>query len=277
MMRSEKLVPLKIVSDVTLRAGEHHVEVTTTVQNNVLDHRLRVLLPTNLKCDTYFSDSTFDVVERKVALAADNAIRKELDVETKPHVTWTAVRDAACGLAIVTRGLPEVAVIDTPERPIALTLLRAFRRAVLTNDNMGGQIQGTHVFRYDLAPFTGETPLKQLFLHGQRILSPVRQVDLLPIDQVVDGKMPAEQSFLRVEGDVVVTSVQRKDEHLVVRLFNPTTKSATARLAGGAQPIAAAKPVTLDGRNEPHVSPKLAKGAVELSVPAKRIVTLLMS
>ena len=56
-------------------------------------HRVRVLFPTDLKGDTYLSDSAFDVVERPVALAADNAIRKELDVETRPQISWTAFAD----------------------------------------------------------------------------------------------------------------------------------------------------------------------------------------
>jgi alpha-mannosidase/mannosylglycerate hydrolase len=277
MTRSEKLAPLKIISDVTLRRGADHVEVITTVQNNVLDHRLRVLLPTHLKSRTYLSDSTFDVVERSIALAPDNAMRKELDVETRPHVTWTAVHDGARGLAVVTRGLPEVAVSDTPQRTIALTLLRAFRRAVLSNDNMGGQIQGMHVFRYDLAPFTGNVPVRELFLHGQRIGSTVRQVDFLPVEQSASsGSLPPEQSFLRVDGDVIVTSVQRQHDNLLVRLFNPTASPAVATLAG-AERFSSARAVTLDGRDDSSVTATVAGGAINLTLAPKCIATLLLS
>ena len=38
----------------------------------------------------------------------------------------------------------------------SLELLRAFRRAVISNDNMGGQVQGTHAFRYDIVPLAGD-------------------------------------------------------------------------------------------------------------------------
>jgi alpha-mannosidase/mannosylglycerate hydrolase len=276
MMRSDRLAPLKIVSDITLRRGSHSVEVTTTVQNNVLDHRLRVLMPTNLHGDTFFSDSAFDVVERKIGVAADNAMRKELDVETKPHQSWSAFSDGKHGLAVIARGLPEIAVIDTLERPLALTLLRAFRRAVLSNDNMGGQIQGTHVFRYDLRPFAGELPIKQLFLAGQRLHGVVRQIDLLPADVKLNGEpshpLPAEASMLNVDGEVVVTSVQRQGDDLLVRLFNPNVKAAKVTLSRG-EKFASVRCLTLDGRDDAAAAPKLAEGAVSTSVPPKRIMT----
>lgn len=277
MTRSERSTPLKIVSDITLRQGSDSVEVTTTVHNNVLDHRLRVLFPTEMKGDTYHSDSAFDVVERKIALAADNAIRKELDVETKPHVTWSA----AGGLAVVTRGLPEIALCDTPQRPLALTLLRAFRRAVFSNDNMGGQIQGTHVFRYDIATYAGDVPRKKLFLQGQRILSPVRQVDLLPIELQQAGelatKVPPRQSFLKVDGEVVVTSVQRQADSLLVRLFNPTETKSKASIAAPA-PFASVRVVTLDVHEDSATTGKIGSGGgVDITVPPKRIATLLLA
>jgi alpha-mannosidase len=259
--------------------------VTTTVHNTVLDHRLRVLLPTNLKGDVIHSDSTFDVVERKVQLAADNAIRKELDVETKPHFTWTAFSDAARGVAIVTRGIPEVAVSDTAERPIALTLLRAFRRAVLHNDNMGGQIQGTHTFRYDIVPFDGAIPTKRLCVQGQRILGATRQIDLIPADmdlpadivQRTSSKLPREQSFLRVDGDaVVVTSIQRQDDKLLVRVFNPTASTAHAKIARP-EGFASVRSVTLEGKDDSITTAKIAGKVAEITVPSKRIATLLLA
>ncbi len=281
MTRSPRLVPLRIVSDVTLRKGSDSVEVTTTVQNTVLDHRLRVLFPTDFASKTYFSDSNYDVVEREVALAKDNAIRKELDVETKPHFTWSAVGEKAGGFAVVTRGLPEIAVTDTPQRTLALTLLRAFRRAVLTNENMGGQIQGTHVFRYDLRPYTGALPRASLCRQGQRILGAVRQVDLLPMDQQAlapaTGKkeLPGEQSFLKVDGDVVVTSVQRQDDSLLLRLFNPGDGSASVKI-GGLTKFSSANAVTLDGRADAAIAVKLGNSIADLTVPARRIATVLL-
>ncbi|MBN1292808.1 MAG: glycoside hydrolase family 38 [Candidatus Latescibacteria bacterium] len=276
MMRREQTAPLKIVSDVTLRKGSDRVEVTTTVDNTILDHRVRVLFPTHIDGDTYLSDSAYDVVRRPVALKEDNNIRRELDVETRPQITWTAFGDGKSGLAVVSRGLPENAVINIPDRPITLTLLRAFRRAVMANDNPGGQIQGTHTFNYDIVPVVGEIPVNKLFLLGQRVNRPVQVVDILPIDAAKKSgakTLPRELSFLNVEGKAVVTSVQRDNDHLLVRLFNPhgTTEKVTLELQNA--PVNA-KCVALDGRDDTKTT-VLSQGKVtEVLVPPKRIATI---
>ncbi|MCD6307890.1 MAG: glycoside hydrolase family 38, partial [Candidatus Latescibacteria bacterium] len=76
MERSGDTLPLRIVSEVTLRSNTRRVEVATTIDNIVRDHRIRALFPTSLEGDSYLSDSAFDVVERPVSLAADNDSRR---------------------------------------------------------------------------------------------------------------------------------------------------------------------------------------------------------
>ena len=274
MVRSAESAPLVISSDVTLRKGADRVEVTTIVQNTILDHRVRVLFPTGLKGDSFLSDAAFDVVRRPIALASDNASRIELDVETRPHQTWTAFGEPA-GLAVVSRGLPESAVIDTAERPIALTLFRAFRRAVLANDNPGGQIQGPLTFRYCIVPYSGGVPAAKLFRLGQRVNSPTHTVCLGPGEykSLNAGKLPAEYSFLNVAGNAVVTSVQRNGGALHVRLFNPGESREKIVVQPSFKP-ATVKSLTLDGRDDTRTSAAVSGGAVELTVPGKRIATV---
>jgi alpha-mannosidase len=269
MKRDEKKSPLRIISDVTLRNESDRIEVTTTVHNTVLDHRLRVLFPTGLAGNSYWCDSAFDCLQRPVALAADNAVHKELDIETRPQVSWTAFGDGRAGLAVVSRGLPESAVIDTIDRPIALTLLRAFRKAVFSDESSGGQIQGTHIFRYDLIPFAGNVPITRLCREGQRINSPIRQVTLHSAD-VKTAQLPRRHSFVTVGGNVVVTSIQRQGHSRLVRVCNPSNKPVTFKLGK----IKSAKSVTLDGRDDK--STKIGNGG-NVSIAAKRIATLLIS
>jgi hypothetical protein len=275
MTRCETLWPLKIVSDVTLRADSDRVEVTTTIDNQVLDHRVRVLFPTGLKGETYLSDSAFDVVERPVALLPDNDQRKELDVETRPQISWTAFGDGSVGLAVVSRGLPESAVIDNPDRAIALTLLRSFRRAVFAGDNMGGQIQGKHMFRFDIVPFKRLAPVKRLFLLGQRVNTPTRQVSLTSADFVPtdpSGTLPREQSLLNVAGEVVVTSLRKAGDAVELRAFNPTDLKQELSINGGM--LTQAEPVTLEGKADERVPVKSKTDLLTATLPPRRIVTL---
>jgi len=278
MRRSERTAPLKITSRITLHKGSDRLEVETTVENIIRDHRLRVLLPTALAGETYLSNSAFDVVERKVALAADNDSRDELEVETRPQFTWTAFGDGRCGLAVVSRGLPESAVTDTPERTIALTLLRAFRRAVFSDDNPGGQVQGSHTFRYDIVPFAAEVPVSHLYLLGQRVNGAVRLAALSPRDlkgPIPEAKLPAEHSFLETGGRAVFSSIRRDNGRTLLRFFNPYPTREKLTLCPAVKP-GTAQCVTLGGRADPLTSVVLHDGVIEVSLPPKRIATLVL-
>jgi len=234
--RSERLAPLVVTHYVTLRQGHTAVEVRTVVENTIRDHRLRVLLPSGAEATTYLSDSVFDVVERPIALRADNAQYKELEVETRPQRTWTAVHDHTRGVALVAGGgLLETAIRDVPERPIALTLLRSFIKAVGTSGQEGGEIQGTHEFRYQIVPLAGKPDVAALCRMGQYLAAGVRLVQIepwmrqeQPAGDPRSFELSPVHSFLNIgSAEVVVTAVQRLDgeEAVTIRMFNPQTKS----------------------------------------------------
>ena len=142
MHRSENTIPLVISHYITLRKGQDFLEVETVVENTAEDHRLRVLFPSGAQADTYLADSAFDVVERPIALRSDNHLYREMEVETKPQQSWTAVFDEQRGLAVISAGLLETAVRDLPERPLALTLFRGTKKTVGTVGEPGGQEKG---------------------------------------------------------------------------------------------------------------------------------------
>lgn len=276
MRRSGTEKEMIIVNRLTLRRGARVLESAIEVENPAEDHRLRVYFPTHLQADTYWADSAFDMVERPVALSADNAIRRELDVDGRPQQSWTALEDGRHGLAAVSRGLYESGVADRPDRALFLTLLRGIRKAVLSNDNPGGQTLGRHSFRVDLVPFSGKIPAKDLFLAGQRLNSPIRLVDLLERDITNRSKsrLPLNHSFFHVQGDVVVTSIRLKEENQwTVRLFNPSNEPADF-VIGKPDQFMAASARDLSGGTDPVCQMSLDAGMVSGTLGSKRIATL---
>ena len=169
MARTAELVDLLIESSVSLRPGATDLEVETIVHNVAEDHRLRVLFPTNVNAETYVADTPFDVVERPIALSEDNFRYRELEVETKPQQSWTAVSEDGRGLAVVSTGLLETAIRDNPERTLALTLLRSTRTTVGTDGEPEGLLLGDYTFRYRLAPLDGDPDRVQLFRAGSSL------------------------------------------------------------------------------------------------------------
>lgn len=277
MARAETLTELVFDSRVTLRAGAARVDVTTTVTNTAGDHRVRVLFPTGVNASTYLVDSAFDVVERPIALPPDHHTYRELEVETRPQQTWTAVCDDGSGLAVVSVGLMESAVRDLPERPIALTLYRSTRRTVMTDGEPDGQLLGQRlVFRYAIVPLGGRPDRAGLCALGQQLAAGLRAVPLAAEDVAIWGSgvgLPAEASLLSIEGPVVMTSCRQVEAALEVRVFNPNEEEVEAVLRPSGLSVSEAAPV--DFESNPCGAPlPLTAGAVSLQLAPKAIRTV---
>ncbi len=241
--RSTQRADLVIDSLVSLRAGAECVSVQTTVYNTIRDHRLRVLFPSQaVRARSYLADTPFDVVERSIALRADNAQYREPEVETKPQQNWTAVFDGQRGLAIIAPGLYESAVLDTAERTVALTLLRATQRTVNTAGEPEGQVQGELHYAFEIMPLNGAPDRVRLFDRATLLAAGLRTVQLLPEDlsnlaqsaarserEVMP--LPPTAGFLSLSGAVTLTSVRRTAAGLELRIFNPTSQPTQAHLS----------------------------------------------
>ena len=284
MTRSEEMHELVIDNLVTLRAGADWVEVETHVLNNVKDHRLRVLFPSGALAETCWMDSPFDVVERPVALRADNALYREPEVETRPMQSFAAVFDQERGLAVVSSGQLEAAVQDVPERTLALTLFRATGRTVFTDGEPGGQLQGPLNFHYWIIPLQGEPERESLFQRGQAIAGGIRAVQLLQKDALPllgSASLPPTGGLFEVRGPVVLTSVQQARNGLLVRLFNPyaSVKEAVldfSTLPDGLPRSSSAQPVNFEGK---PVGDRIAlrDGQAHIVFGPKQIRTLLFT
>lgn len=277
MVRSSELVDLVIESLVSLRPGADDIEVETTVKNVAEDHRLRVFFPSGVDADTYLADSAFDVVERPIALSEDNYKYRELEVETKPQQSWTAVFEEGRGMAVVSTGLLETAIRDNPSRTLALTLLRSTRTTVGTDGEPEGLLLGDYTFHYRIVPLTGEPDRVRMFDKAQRVAAGLQAIQLRDADVQLHRTsklMPPEHSFMRVEGDVVVSSAHMVEGGFEVRLFNPTmqTAAATIRLASD---LGFSSYCLVDFEsNALTTTEKLVDDAASFDVATKKIVTV---
>jgi alpha-mannosidase/mannosylglycerate hydrolase len=255
------------------------------VHNNARDHRLRVLFPSGAEsAQTYLADTPFDVVERKIALRADNPGYREPEIDAKPQQSFSAVFDAQRGLAVASCGLLEAAVIDRKERPLALTLFRATRQTVGTNGEPGGQMQGELRFRYWVQPLPGTPDRAAVLRMGQMLAGGFRAALLVRKDQAFHRPargLPAEASFLKVGGAAVLTSLRQTQKGLEARVFNPDTMTVDVVFDLSGWPVGInkpgkAQPVDLESK---AVGPATAllDGKVYFKLDAKKILTVCFS
>lgn len=206
-----------------VRAGERLVQITTELDNQARDHRLRTWFPLPRRAATTTAECAFATVQR--GLTAEGG-PSEHGLPTFPSRRFVQ----AGGLTVVHEGLLEYELVDVddPGAPrsagaLALTLLRC--TGMLSRVELGyrpepagpplplegAQAQGRHVLRYGVA--VGE-------------VDPWALADdlLVPLDvtgSAGTGGGPEEGSALQVTGGEV-TAVLRHRGVLEVRVCNPT-------------------------------------------------------
>ncbi|GGD00178.1 alpha-mannosidase [Enterococcus wangshanyuanii] len=224
--RSTKLKSLTITTLVTMTKDSSRLAFETTIDNQMDDHRLRVLFPTEIEAETHEADSIYEVVTRP------NQVSKSWENPTNPQHqhAFVNIHDEARGMTVSNYGLNEYEVL--PEKnTIALTLLRAV-------GEMGdwgyfptpeAQCHGEFAFQYGV-DFHGAA--SERYETYQRAYSAQIPFSLKPTTRH-SGKLKAEDQYVTVEGSTfAVTAVKNseEDQYLVVRGFNMGDQAAAVQV-----------------------------------------------
>ncbi|HOE65723.1 MAG TPA: glycoside hydrolase family 38 C-terminal domain-containing protein [Candidatus Hydrogenedentes bacterium] len=274
--RSTELGPLEIVTRVTVRKGCPYVEVATTVNNTVRDHRLRALFPTNIKTDVAYADRAFDVLERPIPLP-DSTGWAEAARGTAPQLSFLDVNDGRKGLAVLVDGLPEGDPMDDAARTIAITLLRTLPQvhegyAFPPPKREGLECLGAHTFRYAVYPHAGSWGEGKVCECAANFTTPLRAMQ----SGRNEGALPLETGFLELTPGALVLSGVKKAENrdsIIIRFYNPTNRVATGQTLRTHWPIAQAFEVNLEEERVQKM-PLKGKNAVALRVAKKKICSI---
>lgn len=276
--RSAERVPFTIVTTYALYRDDPRLHVQVDFDNGVRDHWLRAIFPTGIATQTVFADTHYDLVERAIEHPGDTGWIERFRGTAPAHAV-VDLHDAHGGLTLLTQGLFEYEVFDDAERTLALSLVRSFWIKLQVSEeklevlpDQGVQCPGPQCFRYALLPHAGDAVASDALRWAQRHSQPLRAAQITPND----GVLPAEVGLLTVDGvGLVVTAVKRAEhaDATVVRLFNCGTQPSQGRIRFGANAVRV-QTARLDETPEAEIS--CAGDAAELTVPPKKIVTLLV-
>ena len=222
---------VEVATDLELRAGEELVRVTTTVDNQCRDHRLRAWFPLPAPAQASVAECAFGLVER--GLTAEGGPH-ELGLPTFPSRRFVS----AGGLTLLHEGLPEYQLVDEG-RALAVTLLRA--TGMLSRDRMAYRSNAAGpALPVEGPQMIGHQVLRYCVHAGQ--LDPYALADQawLPLEVALapgGGDRPRHGQLLSVSGAEVSAlhragNLQVSGGHLELRVFNPSDRSTTVRVEG---------------------------------------------
>jgi mannosylglycerate hydrolase len=280
-MAERLAVPLRV--ELRLRAAAPWLELRVELDNRVRDHRLRMLFPTGIVTDRLWSDGAFETRSRPlVRPGGEDWVQPPLG--TVPQGEFSLVEDAAGGLALLNRGLPEIEALVGGDGGVTLaqTLLRGvewlsrddfptrnFGNAGPTLHTPEAQEQGRQAFELALLPYTGtwlEAGVRRASREW-RLPAGVRQGvanGALPTAWLVGQRDPAAISMTAIK-------LHEERDTLVLRLVNHAGELREERLDFPAPPCGAWRCTLLEDRLEPL---PLAGTALPLELGPHEILTV---
>ncbi|SPC36444.1 putative mannosylglycerate hydrolase [Carnobacterium divergens] len=223
--RSKKLAPFTLTTKILLEKGSRQLKFTTHFDNQMKDHRLRVLFPTGIETTVHYADSIYEVVERPNT--TDSAWENPTNAQHQ-HA-FVNVKDQRQGVTVANFGLNEYEILPE-DTTIALTLLRSVGEL----GDWGyfptpeAQCLGEQVVEYALS-FHGSANAVQTYHEAMTFQVPFStyQTDRH------QGSLPLTHCFADLEGEKVALTAFKRNEatsEIVTRVYNLTNEQTTFNL-----------------------------------------------
>jgi mannosylglycerate hydrolase len=239
--RSDELVEMTILSKLQLTKGAKQLRIKTTVENQARDHRLRVMIPSDVQTDYSDAAGHFTVDRRHMIHEVDDAGKHYPEMALRPQSVFCSVSDGKNGLTILNNCLTEFQLIDDERRTVALTLFRAVRNRICTESRVsaeypeqtGSQMLQTMEFEYAICPHRGSWIEGKAFAGADRLNA---EPKVMQISRNASGDLPHSLSLYDIDNDSIILSTIKKAEDrdtVILRVFNPTEATQTANVRFG--------------------------------------------
>ncbi|NUU60720.1 alpha-mannosidase [Paenibacillus agri] len=267
-VRSPQSVPFRVTTRLTLVQGDPQLHVETLVDNQVQDHRLRVLFPTGIESPVHRVDSVFEVAVRDTVPAAEWINPSHCQHQQ----AFVNVSSPDAGLTIGNLGLNEYEVLRDDQGTIAVTLLRAVGElgdwGVFPTPE--AQCLGKHSFKYAVIPHGAGSAREASFALAYQNQSPITVVQA----PMQSGPLPVEHTFAEWEGEGLALTAVKVSEHsddFVLRWYNMTEKEVELSLTVTSPAATLYRSTVLEERSEPLPA---SGGNAKLGVGSAEIITL---
>lgn len=258
-LKAEEVI---VNTEIELRSNESFIRIKHSIDNHVKDHRVRVILNSNVNSTTSLSDEGFSFIERNNINTYFNTWREKGFAEAPVPIysleNIVALKNENNIYGVIAKGIKEFEILD--DSKIALTLFRSV--GVLGKDNLlwrPGRASGINNkvvytedaqlikemnFEYAIAMI--DSPEEELFKLADKYIERYttyqkQSLNLfeerlerfeIPLNYEVNKE---EYSLIKIDNCNVTQSVFKESyekDGYILRLFNPSNKEESVGLMG---------------------------------------------
>ena len=256
--RKAGIVDSCVVVELTINVTNHKpmIAVDIEVDNQARDHRLRLLIPTEIASNCSISDNQFGHIERNVYDPAMDIWEKEGWDERPdsiyPMLSFVGLPNEDDGVAIMTNSTREFEIIGDHYDTIAITLFRCVgflgkeemlrrpgRPSGIKMPTPDSQMIGKIKLELGLFLHTGSTLKANVGRVAKEYTTPIAFYNKIPYNamKLNDSGIstPIKFSLLRENMGTAVLSTLKKAElsdDYVIRYFNPTAENCVVEVEG---------------------------------------------
>ena len=199
------------------------MNIRTVVDNTLCDARVRLRVPTGI-AGKYFTSQVAAILENNMGRPHGDASINidEPEVIERNFDGIAGKRDEKGGIAFISKaGLHEVAGIPySSDEALAVTLWRSFRRTVMTNGEIDGQLLKRLEFNYSLKCFDASVSYSDMVRDMQKMRADV------PSDIIKSCAVKEKDAapFFEVSGDLLLSACKpawnAEGNTIILRLVN---------------------------------------------------------
>ncbi|PET65351.1 alpha-mannosidase [Bacillus sp. AFS001701] len=251
--RKEQIIDSAINVHIVVNVPNHNsiLEVKFEIDNQAKDHRLRVLIPTNIASAFSVSDNQFGSIKRNVVdpaiLVWEEENWDERPDSIYPMLSYVGLSNDGYGVSVLTNSTREYEIVGEKFDTIAITLFRSVgflgkeemvrrpgRPSGIKLPTPDSQMIGKLLLEFAIVTHNKEENVGRI---AKEYLTPIVAYNKIPYDAMKlnrsNVKTPLEFSFFKEQSQNVVLSTLKKAEKVdkfVMRFYNSSENEKYAFL-----------------------------------------------
>ncbi|WP_270640157.1 mannosylglycerate hydrolase [Longibaculum muris] len=248
--RKEKVCDgqIHVCFEIELKDGSSYIGIKAHIQNNVKDHRLRVMIPLQIQGKMSISDFQFGMIKRPVYDLAMDVWEKERWSERPdsiyPMLSYVTIEGSH--MAAITNSIREYEIVGKNYETLALTLYRSVgylgkedlvrrpgRPSGIKLPTPDSQLLTEMTFEFALTSYSNDEDLSIL---AKEYLTPLVSYNKMPYNAMklndVDFFTPYEYSLFEQESHLTLSTLKKaeNEDRLVLRVFNTCEENQSLKL-----------------------------------------------